>query len=349
MDMKKILLIVVIMASLMGCNSFIPRQDLYEKVEFKDENIVFGKNNIDLYDVEFPEDYYERIEFFKGFELAGKKMLLENKSLNLLIPQELYRSLERFKRGEFLNEEELYIKTASDLDAFQRGEIDRNIDVAVTERGGKIQSYLNKQIYFWLTVTNKEETFDGSKIYTELDKQRLMEEVRNERKEFFQVLNAMRLSLVVKVEDPYADHSKGDRYWASKEIDLFNPTGISRELQSIKEPLYLENLDEKDIRELLAVRSDFDTPILILESSRLKGYTIREGKYVFYHGGDTLRGYYKGYDMRIRIEETNLENLVTIEEGILLKDILERSQLKVHGIEEEKEVKKQRSLDWGIQ
>ncbi len=349
MDMKKILLIVAIMASLMGCKSFIPRQDLYEKVEFKDEKIVEGRNNIDLYEVEFPEDYYERIKFFEAFELSGKKMLLENKSLNLLVSQELYASLGRFRRGEFLDDEELYIKTASDLDTFQRAEIDSSIDVPVTERGGSIQSYLNKQVYFWLTVTNKEDEFDGNKIYTELDKQRLMEEVRNERKEFFQVLNAMRLSLVVKVEDPYADHSKGERYWASKEIDLFNPTGISRELQSIEASLYLENLDEKDIRELLAVRGDFATPILILESSRLKGYTVSEGKYVFYHGGDTLRGYYKGYDLRIRIKETTLENLVTIEEGILLKDVLERTQVKARGIEEKKEVKKQRSLDWGIQ
>lgn len=349
MDMKKILLIVAIMASLMGCKSFIPRQDLYEKVEFKDEKIVEGRNNIDLYEVEFPKDYYERIEFFEAFELAGKKMLLENKSLNLLVSQELYASLERFRKGEFLDDEGLYIKTASDLDTFQRAEIDSNIDVPVTERGGSIQSYLNKQVYFWLTVTNKEDEFDGNKIYTELDKQRLMEEVRNERKEFFQVLNAMRLSLVVKVEDPYADHSKGERYWASKEIDLFNPTGISRELQSIEAPLYLENLDEKDIRELLAVRGDFATPILILESSRLKGYTVSEERYVFYHGGDTLRGYYKGYDLRVGITETTLENLVTIEEGILLKDVLERTQVKARGIEEKKEVKKQRSLDWGIQ
>ncbi len=349
MDMKKILLIVSLMASLMGCKSFIPRQDLYEKVEFKDEKIVEGRNNIDLYEVEFPEDYYERIEFFKEFELAGKKMLLEDKSLNLLVSQELYASLERFKRGEFLDKEELYIKTASDLDEFQRAEIDRNIDVEVTERGGKIQAYLNKQVYFWLTVTKRAEEFDGNKIYSELDKQRLMEEIRNERKEFFQVLNAMKLSLVVKVDDPYADHSKGETYWASKEIDLFNPTGISRELQSIEEPLYLENLDEKDIREVLAVRGDFATPILILESSRLKGYTVREGEYVFYHGGDILRGYYKGYDMRIRIQEASLANLVTIDEGILLKDILERSQVKARGIEEKAEVKKQRSLDWGIQ
>lgn len=349
MDMKKILLIVAITASLMGCKSFIPRQDLYEKVEFKDEKIVEGRNNIDLYEVEFPENYYERIEFFKAFELAGKKMLLENKSLNLLVSQELYASLEKFKRGEFLDDEELYIKTASDLDTFQRAEIDSSIDVAVTERGGSIQSYLNKQVYFWLTVTNKEGEFDGNKIYTELDKQRLMEEVRNERKEFFQVLNAMRLSLVVKIDDPYADHSKGERYWASKEIDLFNPTGISRELQSIEEPLYLENLDEKDIRELVAVRGDFATPILILESSRLKGYTVSDGEYVFYHGGDTLRGYYKDYDLRVRITETTLESLVTIEEGILLEDVLERTQVKARGIEEKKEVKKQRSLDWGIQ
>jgi len=335
--------------SMAGCSSFIPRQDLYEKAEFKDENIVKGRNDIEIYEVNYPEDYYERLEFFKDFELAGKKMLLEDKALNLMVSKDLFGALERFKKGEFLDEEELYIKTASDLDTFQQREIDQNITVSVTERGGQVQKYLNKQVKFWLEVTGREGEFDGSKLYTELDKQRLMEEVREERKEFFQVLNAMRMSVVIKVSDPYREGNEGGEYWASKEIDLFNPTGISREVQSIRVPLYIDGLTETDIKQVLNVREDFRAPILILESERLKGYTVRDEKYVFYHGGDTLRGYYKDYDLRVVITPMDLENLVTIEEGILLNDVLRRSQVKAKGITETKEVKEVKSLDWGLE
>ena len=347
--MKKIILVGMLVMSMVGCSSFIPRQDLYEKAEFKDEKIVKGKNQIDLYEVEYPSDYYEKLEFFEEFEVAGKKMLLEDKSLNLMVSQELYGALENIKKGEFLDEEEIYIKTASDLDIFQKSEIDKEIKVESTERGGEIQEYLNKQVYFWMTVTGKASEFDGNKLYTELDKQRLMEEVREERKEFFQVLNAMRMSIVVKVGNPYADHGKGSNYWASKEIDLFNPTGISRELQRIEVPLYLKGLEERDIKILLDNREDFRTPILILESERLKGYTIRDGKYVFYHGGDTIRGFYKDYDLRVKIMDSTLSNLVTIKEGILLNDVLKRSQVKARGIEGKPKVKKEKSLDWGLE
>lgn len=346
--MKKIITAGIITMVLSGCASFIPRQDIYEKVEFKDEKIVKGKNTIDIYRVEYPSDYYEKLQFFKEFELASKKMLLENKSLNLLTSRDLYEALNKFKKGEYLAEEELYRKTAADLDTFQRAQIDEAIKVSVTDRGGPIQAYLNKQVYFWMSVTGKKSDFDGSRIYTELDKQRLMEEVKGERKELFQVLNAMRLSLVIEVDDPYAAHSKGSGYWASKEINLFNPTDISRELQSIEEPLYLNNVKEEDVKILGDTRGDFDTPILILESDRLEGYTIRDGKYIMYHGGDTIRGYYKDYDLRIRIVDEKLENLVLIEEGILLKDILDRTQVKAKGVEETQKKEAEKSLDWGL-
>lgn len=347
--MKKLLIIGSIIISLVGCNSFIPRQDLYEKAEFEDEKIVKGKNTIDIYAVGFPESYEDKLEFFEEFELASKKMLLEDKALNLLATQDLYDSLEKFKRGEFLSDEEVYVKVASDLDTFERKEIDSDIKVDVTTRGGSIQSYLNKQVYFWMRTTDKEVQFDGDKIYTELDKQRLMEEVRQSRKEFFAVLNAMRFSMVVEIDDPYADQSKGEKYWASKEIELFNPSGISRELQGIDVPLYFKGIKEEDMRILLSSRGDFNSPIIILENDKRTGYTVRDGKYVFYHGGDILRGYYKEYDLRVEIIEIELQDLVTIEEGILLEDVLRRTKVKAKGIEEVEKVKKKKSLDWGIE
>lgn len=347
--MKKLLVIGSIILSLAGCSSFIPRQDLYEKAEFKDEKIVKGKNTIEIYAVGFPDTYEKKLEFFEEFELASKKMLLEDKALNLLATQELYDSLEKFKRGEFLSDEEVYVKVASDLDSFERQEIDDDVKVSVTTRGGSIQSYLNKQVYFWMKITDKEAEFDGEKIYTELDKQRLMEEVRQSRKEFFAVLNAMRFSIVVEVEDPYADHSKGEKYWASKEIELFNPSGISRELQALDVPLYLKGIREEDMRTLLGSRGDFISPIIILENDKRTGYTIRDEKYVFYHGGEILRGYYKDYDLRVDIIEIELQDLVTLEEGILLEDVLKRTKVKAKGIEEVEETKKKKSLDWGIE
>ncbi len=346
--MKRIILIGIMILGLLGCNSFVPRKDLYEKVEFNDGNIVQGRNYIDIYRVDYPADYFERLEFFKEFEAENKKLLLEDRGLNILISVELYRALERFKRGEFLLEEQVYVKEASDLDEFQKEEIDSSVSVAVTDRGGQIQKYLNKQVYFWMKVTNRLDEFNGETIYTELDKQRLIEDVRVSRKDLFKLLRKVRSNYILEVDNPYAGYGISKDYWASKEIDIFNPTGISREIQSLSIPLYIKNLNESDVRSIRDVRDDFNSKVVILEDSNLTGYTLRDDKYIFYHGGSVVRSYFKNYDIRVRIKDIDLNRIATIEQGILMEELLNKSKVTEAGIQEAQDVKKERSLDWGL-
>lgn len=345
--MKKIILVGMLIMSMVGCSGFIPREDIYEKAEFKSEKIVKGRNKIILHEVKYPKNYFEKLEFLREFEEAGRRLLLEDKGLNLMLSQELFDDLESLKNGEFLDDERVYLKIASDLDEVEKTEVDRKAGVQVTDRGGDIQRYLNKQVYFWMSVAGKEDEFQGDKLYTELDKQRLIEEVREERKEFSQILDAMRIDSVVKVEEPYTHQRKEDGYWASKKIETFNLAGISTELLSVEVPLYLEGVEGNDIEVVVDNREDFKTPVLILENKRLKGYTIRDGRYVFYHGGEVMRGSYREFDFIIEIINSTSSDLADAEEGILFSDLLEEDQGKVQNIEGKS--KKEKSLDWGLE
>ncbi|WP_320046002.1 hypothetical protein [uncultured Ilyobacter sp.] len=339
-----ILITVFLLAA--GCNHVVLRQDLYEKVAFKSEKIKPGKNTIELYSLEFPKSYFEKLKYMEEFEVVSKQLLLEDKSLNLLLSRAMYDTIDSLKKGEVLPEEKIYLKTASDLDSAEMSEIDREIDVYVTDRGGSIQEYLNKQVYFWMVLNGKKSEFIGENLYTELDKQRLVEEIRKSRKEFSRVLNNAKMNLIIKEKDPYA--VKNTEFSTSESADVFNPTDLPKWVLSEKEPIYLQGVKDGDFDKISEKEVKFNSPFVILDSEKFTGYTVVEGNYIFFYGGSDVKSSYHRYDFEVKISEVTLKDLFKAESGILLDELFDRKKPEINGIEKKATQPDKKSVNWGI-
>lgn len=347
--MKKLMkaaLLITLLLSFMGCSHIILRKDLYEKTSFKNEKIKPGRNTIKIYSLEYPVAYRDRLDYMDDFEEVSKKLLLENKSMNLLVSREMYETIQRIKNQEFLPEEEVYLKTASDLDDVQKEIIDSYVNLSVTDLGGDIQKYLNKQVYFWLALNYRESEFNGDTLYTELDKQRLIEEVREERKDFSQILSKVKVNFILKEYDLYSEKDK--RHGVSKEIDLFNPTEMPREILNEKNALYIKGMKDEDLDKIIKNMVNFASPLMILESEEFTGYSVKEGKYIFFHGGNNVMGYYHGYDFRIDIIDIDVENLPDAEDCILLENLFERVKPEMNSLETEENKIQKKTVNWVV-
>ena len=335
--MRKIIktaILVTVFLVTAGCNHVVLRQDLYEKVAFKSEKIQPGKNIIKVYSLEFPEDYFEELKYVEEFELVAKQLLLEDKSLNLLVSRSMYDTVDSLKKGDVLPEEKIYLKTASDLTDAELAEIDNKIDVYVTDRGGSVQRHLNKQVYFWMVLNGNESEFVGENLYTELDKQKLVEKIRTNRKEFSRVLNNVKLNLIIKEKNLYA----------TKNIGLSTSEGILTEEKS----MYLKGLKDSDFHKIVEKELKFNSPLLILDSEKLKGYTVVDGNYIFFYGGSDVKSSYHRYDFEVEISEIVLKDLLKVESGILLDELFERTKPEINGIEEKAAQPDKKSVNWGI-
>jgi hypothetical protein len=342
----KTTLLITVFLFTAGCKDVVLRKDLYEKTSFKSENIKAGKNKIEIYSLEYPKSYRERLDYMKDFEDMAKELLLEDKSLNLLISREMYDTIKKLKNQEFLPEEEVYLKNASDLDQFQRDEIDRDINIPVTDLRGDIQKYLDKQVYFWMVLNNRANEFNSKNLYTELDKQRLIEEIRETRKEFSQILNKIKVDFIIKEYNPYSVND--GEYQISKEIDLFNPTDIPRDILNEKNALYLKGIKDEDQDKIIKNMVSFTSSLIILESKEFTGYSVKDGKYLFFHGGSHVRNYYKGYDFRVEITESSIIDLAESKEGILLEDLFDRVKPEINSLETEENEIQKKTVNWVI-
>lgn len=339
---KKALILGTVVVTMVGCSNFVPREDLYKTVDFVDESIEVGKNEIVLNRIEYPSDYQGKLVFLDNLEDVAKKLILSEKKVNLLISKDLYRDLRSFKKNNFLQLEEIYKKIASDLTPMEKVDVDSRVKIEVSKEAGEIQYYLNKQVYFWYGVLGRHYEFEGDNIYTELDKERLIDEVRRSRSELGKLIGNLDLDMVVEIDKPYKKLNDEKRYWDNNEIELFNPSGVSEWILDIREPVYIRNLD-RDI-----MRRDLISNIVILDSKTLNGYDVDSGRYTFYLGGESTRMYYKGYDLEIVINESTLEDLPVVEDSIGIEDILKVKKIKVEDTKKPTEDNSKKSVDWGL-
>jgi hypothetical protein len=339
-----ILITVFLLAA--GCNHIVLRQDLYEKVAFESEKIKPGKNIINLYSLQFPESYFEKLKYMEEFELVSKQLLLEDKSLNLIVSSSMYDTLDSLKKGEVFPEEKVYLKTASDLNSDEMSEIDKEIDVYVTDRGGSVQGYLNKQVYFWMVLNGKKGEFIGETLYTELDKQRLVEEVRKSRKEFSRVLNNAEMNLIIKKKNLYA--GKNPELTTSELSDILNPTDLPDSILNEERAMYLQGVKDDDFHKIAEKEVSFNSPFLILDSEKFTGYLVVDENYIFFYGGSEVKSSYHRYDFEVKISEVTLKDLLEVEGGILLNELFERKNPEINGIEKKATQPDKKSVNWGI-
>ncbi len=183
--MKKILLFLLALTILTtGCGSIVARKDKSQIVKFENTNLVSGNYDITLYRIPYPNTPYEKDNFYKEFDILTSKMVAYNKDINLIIPLELYRDLKNLQKREVRESEKIFYKHSYSLTDEEKAIIDNKVKVSTPQDAGSIQKYLNKQVAYWYDYLKKSELYDENRYYTELDKDRIVDEVFENRKLF---------------------------------------------------------------------------------------------------------------------------------------------------------------------
>lgn len=205
---KRALFLIALVLIATGCGSIIARKDRSQIVKFENSRIVADNYDITFYKIIYPERPQEKDIFYEQFDVLTSKMLAYKKDINLIIPLELYKDLLNLQKREVREGEKIYYKQAYSLTDEERAFIDKKIDIKTPSNSGSIQKYLNKQVFYWYDYLEKTQLYNPDKYYTELDKDRIVDEVFQNRKFFSNTVLALTEDLVIEVKLDELDEVK---------------------------------------------------------------------------------------------------------------------------------------------
>lgn len=196
---KTSLLLVVLLLISTGCGNIVARKDKSQIVQFENTKIIPDKYDITFYRLLYPNTPNEKDKFYAQLDVLASKILAHKKDINLIIPLELYKDLHNLQLREVRESEKVFYKHSYSLTDMEREFIDSKIKVNTPENSGSVQKYLNKQIAYWYSYLKKSELYNENKNYTELDKDRIVDEVFENRKRFSNTIFALGNNLTIEV------------------------------------------------------------------------------------------------------------------------------------------------------
>jgi hypothetical protein len=283
-----------------------------------EKQIERGEYTITLYNIKYPEKYEEKLEFYRDFDILMKKLLVYESTINILYPERLKADILELEDNLLLPEEDFFAKSSSELSQVGRDAIDKKIDININKDLGRTQYYLNKQVYFWQVVLNKETNIQ--KNYSELDKERLILEVESVRKKMFEISNQVDLTAILRVEEPYSVDT--DHYWQEKDVYINRKSELAPEIFKSTNYLFIDHVKNTDVEKIISEQLKFDSKIIIVQNNLYDGYTVVNGKYIFFTGGKYKTNYYEGYEIKFKIKDVTLEDLLAIDDNLLISDFL---------------------------
>ena len=205
---KKALCLLALVLLTTSCGSIVARKDKSQIVKFENSRIVADSYDITFYNILYPEKPYDKDKFYEQFDVLTSKMVAYNKDINLIIPLELYKDLLNLQKREVREGEKIYYKQAYSLTEEEKEFIDSKVDVETPDNTGSVQKYLNKQVAYWYDYLKKPQEYDSKKYYTELDKDRIVDEVFENRKFFSNTVFAVANDSVVGVTEKELEEIK---------------------------------------------------------------------------------------------------------------------------------------------
>lgn len=322
---KKMLLIFTLIF-FVACSSSIVLKK--EKVESPPLKIKEGEYSINLYRIEYPRTIKEKQIFMREFYFFLQKMIIYNdvsenkKRYSFLFEEDFFDDLEDIKTKGSFQEEEIFLKTASSLSEEELINIKKLYGKRKYKNDLTVQDILNIQVERLLIINRKKDMYIKEKIYTELDKEHIANEIKKERKKIKELLEKVEIEFVMEIENPYEKKEiEKSTYYYEKDIKLNKESGVFETLSANKYPLYFKELKEKDIQKLLNKVINFKQETLIVSQKKKIGYLHFNNNFVFFEGGkEDIRDYDK-YKIEIRIENIGLEEVIEKEEINTISDI----------------------------
>lgn len=224
---KKILVLVILALFITSCGSIVARKDRNQIVKFENTKIVPDKYKIIFYKINYPESPQEKDLFYKEFDILTSKMLVYKKDINLIIPLELYKDLLNLQKREVRESEKIYFKQAYLLTDEEKEFLDKNIVIKTPNNSGSVQKYLNKQVFYWYSYLEREYLYNPDQYYTELDKDKIVDEIFKNRKFFSNTALTLMDDLVIEVGLDQLEKAKDLIYPLYIETDILSQTKMA--------------------------------------------------------------------------------------------------------------------------
>ncbi|ACV38513.1 hypothetical protein [Leptotrichia buccalis] len=315
--MKKLIILI-----LLGCSmtSFALFDKIKKEIKWKEEEqprfkpvkvmidgeekmrkVIPGRYEIKLFEITYPTDLFGKNRFYNEFNTFLKN-IKAGKKYSLLLENRFYQEMQDIKVDQLSEEEKILELPASSLDDYYKQQIVAMSGGAnLKEYIGTDQEYLNRQIFVLYELLNKLD-FNPSNVYSELDKEFLIEELRNLRKEVVENFEKSNVEFFIKesYENSGLNKFKDDSvYKFDKDIVLSDKIEDQAVLPELQRNIYLTGFPDEIIEKLAKNQLKLKKTPLLLENNEYRGYTYNEDNVVVFIGGENPKYYYKDYKINV--------------------------------------------------
>lgn len=330
--MKKKLMLLILGINIISCTNIemfpnmkkeiklkkeeIPRFKKYKAYENGKEiykDVVEGTYNINLYEISYPVGIIEKNNFYINFNKFLQYLKLnKEKKYSILFEKRFYDEIEKLEKDQLSTEEKILEVEASSLDFSQKQEIiNLSNNLKLSQYEGTDQEILNRQIYILYKLLNKN-NFDGSNVYSELDKEFLLTELKNNRKEIIANLKNSTVEYFVKNSYENIEFNKFEDdsiYKFDKDIIISKNIQDQAIFPLDKRDVYLTDFPLELVDDLSKNTIKLKRNLLLIENEKYVGYTYNENNTILFINGKEPVHYYKNYKININKENVNIENL----------------------------------------
>ena len=290
--------------------------------EPKMRKVIPGKYEIRIYELNYPESLSEKNKFYNEFNQVLKNVD-KNKKYSLLLEKRFYDDIKKIEESQLSDEENLLEIPASSLDENQRQDlISMSSKLNLTQYLGTDQEFLNRQIYVLYQLLDKPK-FNPNNVYSELDKEFLIEELKKNRKEVVENFEKSKVEYFIK--ESYENSGIGKLqddsiYKFDKDVVISDKLEDQAILPEMEKNVYLTGFPENIIEELAKNKLKLKRTPLLLENSDYHGYMFNEDNTVVFIGGKEPKYYYKDYKINVVKKPIEVLDLLKTDSNYYVSD-----------------------------
>jgi hypothetical protein len=290
--------------------------------EEKSRKVIPGRYEIKLFEVSYPTDIFGKNNFYNEFNrVLGK--IDKNKKYSLLLEKRFYDDMQKIKTDEMSEEEKVLELPASSLDGYNIQELTQlSKGMNTSQYAGTDQEFLNRQVYVLYRLLDRK-GFNPDNVYSELDKEFLVAELKEKRKDIVKNFETSKIEYFVKESYDNIDFKKfqdDSVYKFDRDIIISEKIEDQALLPEIKNNLYLVNFPSDIIKDLEKNKLKLKREILLLENNQFHGYTYNENNTVVFIGGKKAKYYYNDYKINVVLKKINILELLKTNSNYYVSD-----------------------------
>ena len=290
--------------------------------EEKSRKVIPGRYEIKLFEVSYPTDIFGKNNFYNEFNrVLGK--IDKNKKYSLLLEKRFYDDMQKIKTDEMSEEEKVLELPASSLDGYNIQELTQlSRGMNTSQYAGTDQEFLNRQVYVLYRLLDRK-GFNPDNVYSELDKEFLVAELKEKRKDIVKNFETSKIEYFVKESYDNIDFKKfqdDSVYKFDRDIIISEKIEDQALLPEIKNNLYLVNFPSDIIEDLEKNKLKLKREILLLENNQFHGYTYNENNTVVFIGGKKAKYYYNDYKINVVLKKINILELLKTNSNYYVSD-----------------------------